>query len=105
MTASVVFREALSRARHISGKPAGRLQGDRLMRKSLFICIAVMSCMASAQAQSAGEILAKVSSVYAGCRSYSDEGTSKTGASIGRGRHSYFRTSFDRSGKFRFNYG
>jgi VWFA-related protein len=102
MTANVVFREALSRARHIGGKPAGRLQGDRLMRKSLFICIAVMSCMASAQAQSAGEILAKVSSVYAGCRSYSDEGTSKTGASIGRGRHSYFRTSFDRSGKFRF---
>ena len=72
------------------------------MRKSLFICIALMSCIASAQAQTAGEILAKVSSVYAGCRTYSDEGTSKTGASIGGGRHSYFRTSFVRSGKFRF---
>jgi VWFA-related protein len=72
------------------------------MRKSFFICIALMSCIASAQAQTAGEILAKVSSVYAGCRTYSDEGTSKTGASIGRGRHSYFRTAFVRSGKFRF---
>jgi VWFA-related protein len=61
-----------------------------------------MSCIVSAQAQTAGEILAKVTSVYAGCRTYSDEGTSKTETSIGRGRQAYFRTSFARPGKFRF---
>lgn len=72
------------------------------MRKSLFICIALMSCIASAQAQTAGEILAKVTSVYAGCRTYSDEGTSKTEVSIGHGRKTYFRTSFVRPGNFRF---
>lgn len=72
------------------------------MRKSLFICIALMSCLASARAQTAGEILAKVTSVYAGCRTYSDEGSSRTAASIGGGRKTYFRTSFVRPGNFRF---
>ena len=72
------------------------------MRKSLFICIALVSCIASAQAQTAGEILAKVRSVYAGCRTYSDEGISKSEASIGGGRKTYFRTSFVRAGSFRF---
>jgi VWFA-related protein len=72
------------------------------MRKSLFICIALVSSIASAQAQTAGEILAKVRSVYAGCHTYSDEGTSKSEASIGGGRKAYFRTSFVRAGNFRF---
>jgi len=72
------------------------------MRNSVFICIALVSSIASAQAQTAGEILAKVSSVYAGCRTYSDEGTSKSEASIGGGRKTYFRTSFVRAGNFRF---
>lgn len=72
------------------------------MRKSLFICIALVSFIASAHAQTAGEILSKVTSVYASCRTYSDEGTSKTETSSIRGRQSYFRTSFVRPGKFRF---
>lgn len=72
------------------------------MRKSLFICIAFVSFIASAQAQTATEILAKVSSVYAGCRTYSDEGTANRetrGTPIGR---SYFRTSFVRPDAIRF---
>ncbi|HSP62629.1 MAG TPA: hypothetical protein VLQ90_06585, partial [Pyrinomonadaceae bacterium] len=82
------------------------------MRKSLFICIALVSFIASAQAQTATEILAKVSSVYAGCRTYSDEGTVNIETNepsqrsvYPRGmpvRHSYFRTSFVRPNTFRF---
>ena len=72
------------------------------MRKSLFICIALLSWIPSAQAQTAGEILAKVTSVYAGCRTYSDEGSTVTETSSIRGRHTYFRTSFVRPGNFRF---
>jgi len=74
------------------------------MRKSLFICIALVSCIAPARAQTANEILAKVTSVYAGCRTYSDEGTSKTETSGVRGRHSYFRSAFVRPGNFRFQF-
>src|ERR1700752_4070304 len=70
------------------------------MRNFLFICIAFVSCNASAKAQTATEILAKVSSVYASCRTYSDEGL--TSATDGHHEHSYFRTSFVRSGPFRF---
>src|ERR1043166_1729652 len=70
------------------------------MWKSIFICIALVSFIASTQAQTATEILAKVTSVYAGCRTYSDEGLTDT--TEGRGRHSYFRTSFARQGGFRF---
>jgi VWFA-related protein len=72
------------------------------MQKSLFISIALVSFIAFAQAQTATEILAKVSSVYAGCRTYSDEGlTNTTGVPPPQGRRSYFRTSFVRSGAFR----
>ncbi|HYJ88554.1 MAG TPA: VWA domain-containing protein [Pyrinomonadaceae bacterium] len=71
------------------------------MRKSLFICIALVSFIASAHAQTATEILAKVSSVYAGCRTYSDEGLTST-TEDPQGRRSYFRTSFVRPGAFRF---
>jgi VWFA-related protein len=74
------------------------------MRKSLFISIALLSFMASAQAQTATEILAKVSSVYAGCRTYSDEGTTNTEGSDIHGRHSYFRSAFVRPGNFRFQF-
>ncbi len=77
------------------------------MRKSFFICLALVSSFASAQAQTANEILAKISSVYAGCRTYSDEGLTNTteglhgmGSTV-QGRHSYFRTSFVRPGAFR----
>lgn len=70
------------------------------MWKFIFICIALVSFNASAQAQTAGEILAKVTSVYAGCRTYSDEGSTDT--TEDRGRHSKFRTSFVRQGAFRF---
>lgn len=70
------------------------------MRKFLFSCIAMVSFIASVQAQAANEILARVMSVYAGCRTYSDEGSTQTTEM--RGRHSYFRTSFVRPGAFRF---
>ncbi len=70
------------------------------MWKILFICSALVSCIASAEAQTATEILAKVSSVYANCRTYSDEGLTST--TEDGGRHSYFRTSFVRPGAFRF---
>lgn len=72
------------------------------MRKFLFISIALVSFIASAQAQTANEILAKVTAVYAGCRTYSDEGTTNTETSGIRGRHSYFRSAFVRPGNFRF---
>lgn len=71
------------------------------MRKYLFIFIALISCIASARAQTANEILAKVTSVCGGCRTYSDEGTTRTEMGIGR-RHSYFRSAFVRPGNFRF---
>ena len=70
------------------------------MRKSLFICIALVVFIAPAQAQTATEILAKVSSVYAGCRTYSDEGLTST-TEDPKGRRSFFRTSFVRPGAFR----
>ena len=77
-----------------------RPSGVRVMRKSLFIGIALVSFIASAPAQTATEILAKVSSVYAGCRTYSDEGLTST-TEDPRGRQSYFRTSFVRPDAFR----
>jgi VWFA-related protein len=70
------------------------------MRKSLFILIALVSSVASARAQTATEILAKVSSVYAACRTYSDEGLANATEGT-QNRHSYFRTSFARPGAFR----
>src|ERR1041385_8767225 len=70
------------------------------MRKFFLASITVFCFVASAQAQTAGEILAKVSSVYAGCRTYSDEGVTSTTES--RGRQSSFRTSFVRPGVIRF---
>jgi len=74
----------------------------RVLRKSLFISIALVSFIASTQAQTATEILAKVSSVYANCRTYSDEGlTNTTAGPPTQGRRSYFRTSFVRPGAFR----
>ena len=72
------------------------------MRKSLFICIALVSVIVSVQAQTATEILAKVSSVYANARTYSDEGSTNAASGIIRGRHTSFRTSFVRPDKFRF---
>jgi VWFA-related protein len=72
------------------------------MRKSLFICIALVSLNVSAHAQTATEILAKVTAVYGGCRTYSDEGTSNTETSGVRGRHTYFSSAFVRPGNFRF---
>lgn len=66
----------------------------------MLISIALISFIVSAQAQTANEILAKVSAVYAGCRTYSDEGSTETTEM--QGRHSYFRTSFVRPGAFRF---
>ena len=81
---------------------------ERCMRKSLFIGIALVSFVASIQAQTANEILAKVTSVYAGCRTYSDEGLTNTtegpygsGDYTHQGRRSHFRTSFVRPGAFR----
>src|SRR5688572_2171287 len=70
------------------------------MREFLFICIALVSSVVSARAQTATEILAKVSSVYAGCRTYSDEGLTST-TEDPKGRRSFFRTSFVRPGAFR----
>lgn len=72
------------------------------MRKLFLILIALGSFIPSARAQSAKEVLAKVSSVYAGCRSYSDEGSSNTESSGTGGRRAYFRTSFVRAGGFRY---
>ena len=70
------------------------------MRKSLFISLVLASFIVSVQAQTANEILAKVSSVYAGCRTYSDEGLTST-TEDPKGRRSYFRTSFVRPDAFR----
>jgi VWFA-related protein len=75
------------------------------MRKSLFICIALLLFSASAYAQTANEILARVASVYAGCRTYSDEGSTVTemsGQSMPSTRHWHFRTAFVRPAGFRF---
>jgi len=74
------------------------------MRKSLFICFALVVFATSAQGQSANEILAKVTSVYANCESYSDEGSSNVTAVSGAGRRTYFRTSFLRTTGFRFDF-
>ena len=72
------------------------------MRKLLFICVAAISFGVSVQAQTATEILHKVQSVYAGCRTYSDEGSTKSETSGTRSRNSSFRTSFVRPDGFRF---
>ncbi len=73
------------------------------MRKYFFIGITLWLSSVAVPAQTASEILDKVSSVYAGCKSYADEGTSNTEVVGNRGRHSYFRTSFVRpSTTFRF---
>lgn len=74
------------------------------MWKSLFFCIALVSFIPSAQAQTAVEIMSKVSSVYAGCRTYSDEGTVLVESNGIRRfpQHSYFRTSFVRPDALRF---
>ncbi len=64
------------------------------MRKCIFTLSAAVCLTASAQAQTASEILTRVSSVYAGCRTYSDEGLTNT--TEGRGRKSSFRTAFVR---------
>lgn len=73
------------------------------MRKSLLICVALLLSRSAVSAQNAGEILTKVSSVYAACSSYSDEGSAKTEEVGARGRHSYFRTTFARGpSAFRF---
>ncbi len=70
------------------------------MRKFIFTLSAAVCLTASAQAQTANEILTKVNSVYAGCRTYSDEGLTDT--TEGRGRKSSFRTAFVRPGTIRF---
>src|SRR5262252_9109057 len=65
-------------------------------------CFAVLFSSITAHAQSAAEILAKVTSVYASCRTYSDEGSiSVQGPGTG-GRGTHFRTSFVRPSGFRF---
>ena len=76
--------------------------GDRCIQKSLFISIALVSFIASAEAQTATEIWAKVSSVYAGCRTYSDEGVIYLDNKGTRVRQLNFRTSFVRPDRFRF---
>src|SRR5262245_39177455 len=79
-----------------------RARKNSAMRKSLFVFTAVVSFIGCAQAQTATDILAKVSSVYAGCRTYSDEGlTSTTEGPPAGGRRSYFRTAFVRPNAFR----
>jgi VWFA-related protein len=74
------------------------------MRKSLFICFALVVLITSAQGQSANEILAKAASVYATCESYSDEGSANVTAPAGAGRRTYFHTSFLRTAGFRFDF-
>ncbi|MGZ8844435.1 MAG: VWA domain-containing protein, partial [Pyrinomonadaceae bacterium] len=76
------------------------------MRRILFICGAVFfsSVFTHAQEPDATEILRKVAAVYAGCRSYADEGSVKM---EGRGVSSstyHFRTAFVRPSSFRFDF-
>ncbi|HYW72081.1 MAG TPA: VWA domain-containing protein [Pyrinomonadaceae bacterium] len=74
------------------------------MRKLLFICVAVVSLVPVARAQTASEILAKVSSVYAAGRTYADEGSIEIETSGTRPfpQRSYFRTAFVRPDALRF---
>lgn len=73
------------------------------MRKVLFICFVLILSTPAARAQTASEIIEKVTAVYAGCRSYSDEGSTRTRMSNGQTRHISFRTSFVRPDAFRFD--
>ena len=71
------------------------------MQKLLSITIALLLFSVSAHAQTATEILQKVQAIYAGCRTYSDEGLVSAEIADTRIRQSYFRTSFVRPAAFR----
>jgi VWFA-related protein len=73
------------------------------MRKVLFICFVLLLAIPAARAQTAPEILEKVTAVYASSRSYSDEGSVKARMSGGHTRSFSFRTSFVRPDAFRFD--
>jgi VWFA-related protein len=73
------------------------------MRKVIFICFVLMLPASAVRAQTASDILQKVTAVYAGCQSYSDEGSTETRMSIGHTRNTSFRTSFVRPDAFRFD--
>jgi len=89
---------------HARGVPAiiiKRFDGGPI-RKILFIFIALVLGLTSAQAQNASEVLVKMASVYATCRTYSDEAVTKSTV-LGAGeKHSAFRTNFVRPNNFRF---
>lgn len=76
------------------------------MRRILFICGAVVfsSVFTHAQEPDATEILRKVAAVYAGCRSYADEGSVKIDVQGMSSRTYHFRTAFVRPGAFRFDF-
>ena len=71
------------------------------MQKLLSISIALLLFSISAHAQTATEILQKVQAIYAGCRTYSDEGLISAEIADTRIRQSYFQTSFVRPAAFR----
>lgn len=76
------------------------------MRRILFICVAVVfsSVFTHAQEPDANEILRKVAAVYAGCRSYADEGSVKMEVRGVSSRTYHFRTAFVRPNSFRFDF-
>src|ERR1044071_3684342 len=84
------------------------MQRGIFMRKLLLTCLLVFSGFAvQAQQPTAPDIFKKVVSVYAGCRSYSDEGTASfklTGLPFGdSGRQAHFHTAFISPDRFRFD--
>ena len=72
------------------------------MRTILLICIVLGLSPVPAHAQTASEILAKVTAAYATARSYSDEGVSRIDAARTSGRRTIFQTRFARAAGFRF---
>jgi VWFA-related protein len=73
------------------------------MRQFLFICLLIFPCfVVQAQQPGAPEILQRVAGVYAGCRSYSDEGNVGIKAGGFGGSQTHFRTAFVSPERFRF---
>jgi len=66
------------------------------------VAVALFGAATPAQQPSAPDILAKVASAYANCRTYSDEGSIEVGYGGFRPTEMHFRTAFARPAKFRF---
>src|ERR1041385_6592741 len=73
------------------------------MRQLLLTCLLLFPALTvEAQQPTASEIFQKVAGVYAGCRSYSDEGSVTVKAGFSASKQTHFRTAFVSPGRFRF---